>query len=215
MLLEVHSALQRLLYERGQISAREVDIQFERPTREQIDKLTRPTVNLFLFELQENSELRENDFHTRRSSSNSRAERYLPPRYFDLRYMVSILTSAIEDEHLLLWRVLTTLVRHRQFPPDLLSEELRDPDCFLTSKVSQDDDGERLSSLWNALGVPPRPALSYILTVPVAMDQVVEAPLVLTRTVRYTNMHESEKEFEMVTSPKPPSRDIRKEELSP
>ena len=215
MLLEVHSALQRLLYERGQISAREVDIQFERPTREQIDKLTRPTINLFLFDLQENSELRENDFHTRRSSSNSRAERYLPPRYFDLRYMVSILTSAIEDEHLLLWRVLTTLARHRQFPPDLLSEELRAPDRYLTSKVSQEDDGERLSSLWNALGVPPRPAISYILTVPVDMDQVIEAPLVLTRTVRYTNMHESRKEIETITSPKPPSRDMKKKELSP
>jgi hypothetical protein len=210
MLHEVHSALQRLLYERGQISAREVDIQFERPTRERIDKLIRPTINLFLFDLQENIELRQNDFRTR--SSNRRAERYLPPRYFDLRYMVSILTSAIEDEHLLLWRVLTTLVRHPQFPPDLLPEELHTPDHFLTSKVSQDDDGERLSNIWNALGVSPRPALSYILTVPVDMDQVVEAPLVLSRTVRYTNMHESEKEIETVTSPKLTSNAIRKED---
>src|SRR5215472_1821305 len=114
MLHEVHNALQRLLYERGQISAREVDIQFERPTRERIDKLTRPTINLFLFDLQENAELRQNGFRTR--SNDRLAERYLPPRYFDLRYMVSILTSAIEDEHLLLWRVLTTLVRHPQIP---------------------------------------------------------------------------------------------------
>jgi hypothetical protein len=210
MLHEVHSALQRLLYERGQISAREVDIQFERPTRELIDKLTRPTINLFLFDLQENTELRQNDFRTR--SSNRGAERYLPPRYFDLRYMVSVLTSAIEDEHLLLWRVLTTLVRHPRFPPDLLSEELRDPDHLLTSKVSQDDDGERLSSIWNALGVPPRPTLSYILTVPVDMDQVVETPLVLTRTVRYTNMHEPGKEFETITSPKSLSTDMSRED---
>jgi hypothetical protein len=210
MLHEVHSALQRLLYERGQISAREVDIQFERPTRERIDKLTRPTINLFLFDLQENTELRQNDFHTR--SSNRRAERYLPPRYFDLRYMVSILTSAIEDEHLLLWRVLTTLVRHPRFPPELLSEELRTPDHILTSRVSQEDDGERLSNVWNALGVPPRPALSYILTVPVDMDQIVEAPLVLSRTVRYTNMHERGKEIETVTSPKSPSAEMRKED---
>lgn len=200
MFLDVHSALQRLLYERGQISAREVDILFERPTREQIDKLTRPTISLFLFDLQENTELRRNDFQTR--SSNGRAERYLPPRYFNLRYMVSVLTSTIEDEHLLLWRVLTTLVRHPQFPPDLLPEELRAPDHFLTSKVSQDDDGERLISIWNALGVSPRPTLSYILTVPVDMDHVVEAPLVLTRTVRYTNMREVENEIETITIPK-------------
>jgi len=209
MLLEVHGALKRLLYERGQISAREVDILFERPTREQIDRLTRPTINLFLFDLQENTELRQNDFRTK--SSNGRAERYVPPRYFDLRYMVSVLTSAIEDEHLLLWRVLTTLVRYPQFPPDLLSEELCTPDHFLTSKISQDDDGERLISIWNAFGVPPRPTLSYILTVPVDMDQVVEVPLVLTRTVHYTNMYEVGKEIETVTIPKLLSNDKRRE----
>lgn len=202
MLLEVHSALQRLLYERGQISAREVDIQFERPTREQIDKLTRPTINLFLFDLQENSELRPNDFQVRRGKRDNWGERYLPPRYFDLHYMVSILTSAIDDEYLLLWRVLTTLLRHPQFPEDLLPAELRVPDHLLISKVGQDDNSERLSSLWNALSVPPRAALCYILTVPVDMDQVIEAPLVLTRAVRYTNMRESGKEFEMVNSPK-------------
>ena len=198
MLLEVHGALQRLLYERGQISAREVDIQFERPTREQIDKLTRPTINLYLFDLQENTELRRNDFQVRRGKGENRAERYLPPRYFDLRYMVSILTSSIEDEHLLLWRVLTTLLRHPQFPEDLLPEELRAPDRLLTAKVGQDDNGERLSSLWNALSVPPRAALCYILTVPVDMDQSSEVPIVLTRVARYTNMRENRQEIEVI-----------------
>ena len=204
MLLEIHSALQRLLYERGQISPREVDIQFERPTNEQIDKLTRPTINLFLFDLQENNELRPNDLQVRRGKSENRAERYRPPRYFDLRYMVSILTSAIEDEYLLLWRVLATLLRHQQFPVDLLPEELRAPDLLLIAKVGQDDNSEQLSSLWNALSVPPRAALCYTLTVPVDMDQVLDTPLVLTRTARYKNIRESGKEFEMVNSPKTP-----------
>jgi hypothetical protein len=47
MLLDLHTALQRLLYERGNISSKEVDITFEAPTRERIDKLTRPTINVF------------------------------------------------------------------------------------------------------------------------------------------------------------------------
>jgi hypothetical protein len=205
MLHEIHDAIRRLLYERGQISAYEVDILFERPTRELVDRLTHPTINLFLFDLQENTELRQNDFQVRRGDRQT-AERYLPPRHFDLRYMVSILTTEIEDEYLLLWRVLTTLVRHAQFPPDLLSEELRAPDYFLTSKVSQEDEGERLSSVWNALGVPPRPALFYVLTVPVEMDTVEQTPLVLSRTMRYRDMGESRKEIETITRPRLPEQ---------
>jgi hypothetical protein len=183
MLLELHKSLQRLLHERGNISSREVDITFEAPTRERIDKLTRPTVNLFLFDLQENIDLRQSNFQTTRN--NGRAERRLAPRRFDLRYMVSALTTAIDDEHELLWRVLVTLVRHPQLPTELLSEELRLLEPPLATRVSQVDEGQRLSAVWTALSVPPHPALYYVVMVPVDMNLAIEAPLVLTRTARY------------------------------
>src|SRR5437763_5719148 len=123
MLLELHTTLQHLLYKRGHISPHEIDITFEAPTRERIDKLTRPTINLFLFDLQENTELRQSNYEVTRN--NGRAERRLVPRRFDLRYMVSALTTSVEDEHQLLWRVLVTLVQHPQLPAELLSDELR------------------------------------------------------------------------------------------
>ena len=80
MLLELHNTLQRLIYERGNISPHEVDIMFEAPTRERIDKLIRPAINMFLFDLQENTKLRQGDFE--RTRSNGRVERrfWLPPR---------------------------------------------------------------------------------------------------------------------------------------
>src|SRR5436189_27331 len=102
MLLELNNTLQRLIYERGSISPREVDITFEAPTRERIDKLTRPTICLFLFGMQENAELRQSNFQTTRN--NGKAERRLEPRRYEMRYMVSALTNSIEDEHQLLWR---------------------------------------------------------------------------------------------------------------
>lgn len=184
MLAEIQSALQRLLYERGRINPREIDIQFEAPTREQIDKLTRPTISIFLFDLQENTDLRQSAFQTNRT--NGRAERRLFPRRFDLRYMVSALTTDIADEHRLLWRTLLTLVRHPQFPPEILEpEELRLADPPLTTRVSQTDEGQRLAGLWTALGAPLHPALYYVITAPVDLNVVIEAPLVLTRTARY------------------------------
>ncbi len=185
MLLELHRSLQNLLYVRGQISPREVDIRFEAPTRERIEKLIRPTINLFLFDVQENKELRRSDFET--TKQNGRAERRALPRRFDLRYMVSALTTSSEDEYLLLWRVLTTLLRHPQLPEEVLSEELRQLEPTLVTQVSQNDEGKRISDLWSALGGPPHPALYYVVTVPVAMNLSIEAPLVLTRTTRYSH----------------------------
>ena len=191
MLLDIHNTLQQLIYKRGQISPREVDITFEAPTRERIDRLTRPTINVFLFDLVENIDLRQSDFQTTRDS-NGHIERRLLPRRFDLRYMVSALTTAIEDEHELLWRVLLTLVQHPQIPPELLSDGLRTLEPPLTTRVCQGDEGQRMSGIWTALGVPPHPALYYVVTVPVDMKLVIEAPLVLTRTARYSHMYDSQ-----------------------
>jgi hypothetical protein len=146
----------------------------------------RPTISVFLFDLHENMDLRRSDFE--RTHSNGRAERHTPPRRFDLHYMVSVLTTNIEDEHELIWRVLLTLIRHQQIPQEVLSEELRAVEPPLNTQVSQADEGQRLAGIWNALGVPPRPALSYVVTVPVEMNMVIEAPLVLTRTARYRSV---------------------------
>ena len=190
MLFELHDTLKRLIYERGNISPHEVDITFEAPTRERIDKLTRPMINLFLFDLQENTELRQGDFE--RTRSNGRGERRSPLRRFDLRYMVSALTTEVEDEHELIWRALLTLLRHPLFPAELLSEELRSLEPALTTKVSHTDEEQRLSAIWTALGIPPHPALYYVVTVPVDMNMVIEAPLVLTRIARYTHTQATE-----------------------
>jgi hypothetical protein len=183
MLPELHDALRRLLYEDGRIAPDEVDIRFEAPTREQIERLTRPTISLFLVALQENTDLRRGSYETRRA--NGHAERRAAPRRIDLRYLVSALTTAIDDEHRLLWRVLLTLLRHPELPEELLPPALRGLDPPLSARVAQPDDGLRAFDVWNALGVPPRPALVYTVTAPLDLDISFSAPLVLTRTVRY------------------------------
>jgi Pvc16 N-terminal domain/Carboxypeptidase regulatory-like domain len=184
MLPELHTCLQRLLYEQGHITPREVDITFEAPTRERIERLTRPTLSLFLFDVQENTELRQTNWQVTRG--NGHAERRQPPRRIDLRYMVSALTTEIEDEHALLWRALVTLLKYPELPRDLLPEALQGIDVPLAAKVTPSDEGRRLLDVWSALGVPPRPAIYYVVTVPVDLELAIQAPLVLTRTARYT-----------------------------
>jgi hypothetical protein len=136
-----------------------------------------------LFDVAENTDLRHTNMQM--SRTNGHAVHRMPPRRFDLRYMVSALSTVIEDEHLLLWRTLITLLKYQHFPVDLLPDSLRSLEPPLTTKILKAEEGPRLLDLWSAFDTPPHPALLYVVTVPVDLEIAIESPLVLTRTVRY------------------------------
>lgn len=184
MLTDLHTTFQRLLYERGKIAPEQVDIRFDMPTKEWVASLTRPTLSLYLFDLKENTELRYTSVETMRA--NGRAVHRMPPRRFDLHYLVSALTTSVADEQTLIWRALATLLKHAELPAELLAEPLRGVQPALIGQVSKPDDDKRLLDLWSAFELPPRPALLYIVTAPLDLEFEFSSPLVLTRTVRYT-----------------------------
>jgi Pvc16 N-terminal domain/Carboxypeptidase regulatory-like domain len=190
MLSEVHNTIAQLLYVQGKIEPLEVDVSFDPPTREYINSRITPTVNFFLHDLEENTELRQAGLESRRFEREGRqfGSTSQPPRRFDLHYMVSAITSNVADEHELLWRVTTTLMRNRIIPDQFLPQSVLDLGIQVQGRVSQPDDGPRPQELWSTLETTPRPALLYVMTVPVNMDLETEAPLVLTRSVKYTEI---------------------------
>ncbi len=194
MLPAINRSLQRLLYERGNIEPREVEISFDAPTRERTERQIQPTIYLYLYDMQENLELRHSGMETTRN--NGRALHRLAFRLFDLHYMICAPMSNIEDEHQLLWRALTTLVRHAQLPPEMLDEELRSLDPVPQGRLYHDNDIQRSLSLWSGLAMSPRPSFFYAVTVPVAMDVLSDAPLVLMRTARYRAINSENSEQE-------------------
>ena len=186
MFLELQSTLQRVLHDLGKIPPQDVDVRFEAPTREFAASLTRPTLSLFLFDVRENNELRHTSLEQMRA--NGRATYRVPPRRFDLRFLVSALTTEIADEHLLLERTLITLMQHPTFPDELLPQSLRVANPPLAAQVVKPEDDDGLLDVWSGLDARPRPALLYVVTVPVDLEVAFEAPLVLTRHTRFTPM---------------------------
>jgi hypothetical protein len=184
MLADIQNTIQRLLHERGRIDPDEVDVRFERPTRQWADSLVRPTINLYLFELAENTDRRSAAPQVARSGGQAQIR--VPPRRFNLRYLVGAFTSPMDDEAALLWRALATLLRHAPLPPELLSAELRQIDLPLFTVVGQPESGAGALDLWSALDLPPRPALIYTVVAPLDLELAFEAPLVLSRSVRFT-----------------------------
>jgi hypothetical protein len=183
MLAEIHHALRAVIYEHGRVSPREVAVSFATPTKDEIQRLTQPTINFFLIGVQENIDLRQTSFQATRV--NGRSERRLPPRRVNLRYMVSAIASDEEDEYRLLWRALVTLIQFPELPPDVLSAELQGIDIPLTTRTAQPDDARNAVDVWSALGAEPHPAFFYTLTAPVDLELAISSPLVLTSTVRF------------------------------
>lgn len=188
----LHTSLERLLYERGRIDPQEVDVRFEAPTKEWTASLLMPTVNLYLFRVEENTDLRRTDFTS--TKANGTATRRMPPRRIDLHYMVSVLSTSVVDEHELLWRTLRTLMKHAEIPAEMLAEGLLQSDVPVTTRVAQSDDETKLLDVWSGLEAVPRPALTYVVTVPIDTDISIDAPLVLTRMVRYARFKGDEVE---------------------
>ena len=186
MLNEINQAFESLLRERGLIDPLDVDVRFDMPSDEWVESLTRPTVNAFLFELHENTDKRDSAPVT--MIAGARAERRMAPRRIDLLYMVSVLTADIEDENELLWRVLATLMKHPQFPPEVLPVSLRSVTPPLLARIAAKDEARNTIDLWSALGTEPRPTICYIVTAPMDLALTIQAPLVLTRTARYRRM---------------------------
>jgi len=188
MIGDVNSALTRLVHERGLVPPDDVDIEFDPPVRSWVGGRTRPTLNFFLFDIEENTELRSTQAQTTRG--NGVAVRRIAPRRFDLRYMVSAITTVVEDEHLLLWRTLVTLMKHPTLPESLLPESVTSYGLPVAAKVLKHEDAPRALDIWGALETPPRPALIYVVTLPVDLDLTFTAPLVLTRTARYARLRD-------------------------
>lgn len=174
---------------------REMDILFDVPTLQLLESLVRPTINFYLFDIRENTDLRQTDWLPSQSNGRSSTRR-MPPRRFDLRFMVSAIADNVETEHQLLWWTLRTLLQHPELPPKDWKEKWEglSPEAFaqlelleapLPTRIGDKEDSARLLDIWSALDAPPRPALVYIVTVPMDLDITQHPKLVFTRTLRY------------------------------
>ena len=183
MLTSLHESLKRLLRQHGAINAEDVNIEFEIPNRAWVGTLTKPTINFFLHDLEENAALRKTNFEQISPRGSPTTIAKAPPRRLNLRYQVTVFTSEVRDQHELLWRTTALLMRHHELPTELLPPAVAKLNLPINARVSQPEDGPRAGDLWNGLELPPRPALLYLLTVPLDLDLTLESPLVLTRAL--------------------------------
>lgn len=151
--------------------------------------VTLPAVDLFLYDIRENLEMR-NPGWTIEHKENGTAMRRRNPVRIDCSYLITAWasegsTARALDEHRLLSEVMRVLLKHPTIPEVLLQGSLKGQEPPLPASSLQPGRLQSVSEFWQALGGKPKAALNYTVTIGVFPDRAEETEqLVTDKTIR-------------------------------
>jgi hypothetical protein len=186
MITDLDETLRQLLIAEMPVKNGEVDIKFDLPKREWSSRLSKPTVNLFLYDVRENNVLRQHQWEQtangRRNDNLAHLKR--TPFRVDCFYMLTTWANDPDDEHRLLTRALLALFRFPVLPEDRLVGTLRNPTFEIQARLAVHDRLTNPAEVWSALDNEMRPSVPYIVTLALDPWTEVTGPLVSTLTLR-------------------------------
>jgi hypothetical protein len=180
----LRSELEPGLMEQIGISFAAPDSEFPPPS------VTLPAVDLFLYDIRENLELRSPGWSIEHRGDGTAVKRRNPVRV-DCSYLITAWASQGSpsralDEHRLLSEVMKVLLKYSTIPGVLLQGSLKTQEPPLPSSTLQPGRLQSVSEFWQALGGKPKAALNYTVTIGVFphRDEDAERPV----TERAVNM---------------------------
>jgi hypothetical protein len=149
-----------------------------------------PAVDLFLYDVRENLELRSNDDIIERQSDWT-SIRFRSPVRVDASYLITAWpgvgggqSDSSEDEHMLLSAVMRVLLRYPKLPRELLKGSLAYQELPPPVSTLQPGRLQSLGEFWQALGGKPKAALNYTVTLSVDVYEPERQPLVIDKEIR-------------------------------
>lgn len=178
MIDEVDSALQSLLTGET-LAGTDIQVAFDAPTKDWSARRTAPTVNLFLYDIQETVELRQEGTMAEYDEQGLVVAHHEAPRYFALSYLVTAWTNRPQDEHRILSLLLAGLVRYDSLPPDRLGGTLAAMHIPVRLSVAVPPARDRgLADIWTAVGGNLKPSLDVVVLAPLAAAVLRPGPVV-------------------------------------
>src|SRR5262245_49192167 len=184
----LRQGLPKSLAEQVQVSFATPDDQFPPQS------VTLPAIDLFLYDVRENSELRSNEVYVE-SRSNGTATRRRAPVRVDFSYLVTAWPSTsvpdpAQDEHRLLGEVMQVLLRHSTIPENVLQGVLASQAPPVPTSALQPGRLQSLGEFWQALGGKPKAALNYSVTAEITVAVPEEVRLVTEKIVKIKDRFE-------------------------
>lgn len=187
MFQDLDSTLTVLLDDLGApADVRAADVSFETPGKDYSPDTA--TINLFLFNIEENRELRDPVPTIEQTGGMFR--RKFPPMRVNCSYLVTAWSpqtgeNKVEEEHRLLGLTLAWLGSFPTIPDAFLQGGLATQLYPLPSLVAQMNGRPTTSEFWSALEIAPRPSFTLLVTVTLdLLHEVDEGPPVDTRHLR-------------------------------
>lgn len=183
MLADLDETLRQLLTAEIPIRNSEIDVKFDQPKREWSARLSKPTVNLFLYDIRENVLLKRQQMDMTRHDGRTATQKRSPYRV-DCTYMVTSWAAQAEDEHRLMARTLQALFKFPTLPAGRLRGKMRGQPYPIPMQLARHDKLTNPAELWSALDNELRPGVSLMLTVALNPWEAVTGPAVQLLTMR-------------------------------
>ena len=184
MIDDLDEALRKLLIREIPIKNGEVEIAFDQPKREWSSRLSRPTLNFFVYDLHENNKLRRSKQWRVEYQNDGTAVQRRPPIRLDVHYMITAWAADPGDEHRLLTRALLVLLQMPSLPEDVLPESLQGQPSAIPIEIAQPDALANATDIWSVLDNEMRPAIACTITLALDPYMSITEPLVRTRELR-------------------------------
>jgi len=164
MINDVDDTLKELLVQTVPIDTSAIDIKFDMPNKEWSAQVSKPTINLFLFDVRENHELRSNQRFVTRDKPTATATETRDATRVDLTYLITVWTTDIADEHQLLGRVLAALLKFPVLPDEVLKGTMQVQPYPLRAWIAQPERMPNPWEFWGHMDHGMKAALSFVLT---------------------------------------------------
>jgi len=177
------------------------DISLMLPKKKWVDSpsIENPKVNIYLFEIKENLELRENEWQTTHSVNGS-IQKKKPDVRIDLFYIMTFygqvpespnaVIGAVEEEQRYLSEVLSIVYNHDYIPQEFFIDNdgnpiLNVPDIPISVTRPKFLEGEGGVQLWSAIDQYVKPAIYLKVTIPINLKQQIEEAMVFSKIFKY------------------------------
>lgn len=190
MLRDLDLTLMKLFREKVPLPASGYDISFDRPDEKWAGGIStqKQTVNLYLYDIHENRELRSNEPVLLRWPDGTSTITQ-PPVRINCVYLVTAWSPATVDtaleEHHLLSRLLSTALRYPTVPVDIIEGILTGQELPLPVIAAHPDGPKNFGEFWTAVGNKMKPSFSLAVTVGFGLVDLPAGPAVTTRAAVY------------------------------
>ena len=150
----------------------QVSITFATPGNSLPNSVPLPAIDIFLYDIRENLELRTSEQLVSQAASKAAATTRLvrSPVNINFSYIITAWSSSTsnpeEDEHRLLGMVLQALLRYITWPVEMLQGILVGSEPLPRAQIGQPGYLQHIGEFWSAMGGRPKPVIHYTVTAP-------------------------------------------------